>query len=53
MNKKEAIEAKEQLWQKKLEKDYLRYGYQKAKEKNGPLSYPMWQYMGKLLKKYP
>lgn len=53
MIKKENFEEKRPAWQKKLEADYRRYGYQKAKERNGPLSYPMWQYMGKLLRKYP
>lgn len=52
MKKRENKKAKVLQWQKKMEADFLKFDYQEVVEKNGPLSYEMWKFLGCLITKH-
>jgi hypothetical protein len=52
MKKREDKKEKVRQWQKKMESDFLKFNYQEVVEKNGPLSYEMWKFLGQLIKRH-
>lgn len=42
----------EEAWKVKIERDYLRLGYEKTVEKNRPLNLEIWKHLGFLLRKH-
>ena len=52
MKKKEKNQT---TWKEKLEKDYLKYGYEKTVERaksSGTFDYQMWKYLNHLMEKH-
>jgi hypothetical protein len=52
MKKREDKKEKIPEWQKKMEADYLKLGYEKTVKKYSPINFEMWKFLGLLLKKH-